>query len=373
MYPFDYPTQTVFYLVLYGATLVLHVLPMNYVLAGSTYLALLGVWEAVRGPALAQRPIVEVLRDWMPFALGVTITAAVAPLLFLQILYQRPFYTANLLLFHRWMAILSVLIAAFYLLYLQKSKRWHHFSAWIRAMVSVGILCCFAFVAWSWTENHLLSTRGQAVWTEVYGANHWFYLDPELVPRLTVWYFGAFPVLAAALLAQFWMSGFTSRLVAAEPDPMSEPAVRTLALLALFGLVASVLAGGGYFACLEEPIRRRLTASDVWPYLGAATLGLGVQTLIWYRVWRRASLSGRTLASLWFAVVGAVGAATALPEARRTSTIDLNQYASLHVTASNVGGLGVFLVFLVACTGALVAVVLAVRSGLVAGNRPSEE
>ena len=51
MYPFDYPTQTVFYLVLYGATLVLHVLPMNYVLAGSTYLALLGVWEAVRGPA----------------------------------------------------------------------------------------------------------------------------------------------------------------------------------------------------------------------------------------------------------------------------------------------------------------------------------
>ena len=373
MYPFDYPTQTVFYLVLYGATLVLHVLPMNYVLAGSTYLALLGVWEAVRGPALAQRPIVEVLRDWMPFALGVTITAAVAPLLFLQILYQRPFYTANLLLFHRWMAILPVLIVAFYLLYLQKSKRWHHFSAWIRAVVSVGILCCFAFVAWSWTENHLLSTRGQAVWTEVYGSNRWFYLDPELMPRLTVWYFGAFPVLAAALLAQFWTAGFTHRNADAKPDPITEPTIRTLAVLALGGLVASVAAGGGYFLFLEEPIRRRLTAPDVWPYLGAATLGLGVQAAVWYRVWRRASLSGRALACLCLSVVGAVGSATALREARRTSTIDLNQYASLHVEASNVGGLGVFLFFLVTCTCALVAVVFAVRRGLAVGNRPPAE
>ena len=124
---------------------------------------------------------------------------------------------------------------------------------------------------------------------------------------------------------------------------------------------------------LEEPIRRRLTAPDVWPYLGAATLGLGVQAAIWYRVWRRASLSGRALACLCFVVVGAVGSATALREARRTSTIDLNQYASLHVEASNVGGLGVFLFFLVACTCALVAVVFAVRRGLAVGNRPPAE
>lgn len=373
MYPFDYPTQTVFYLVLYGATLVLHVLPMNYVLAGSTYLALLGVWEAVRGPALAQRPIVEVLRDWMPFALGVTITAAVAPLLFLQILYQRPFYTANLLLFHRWMAILPVLIAAFYLLYLQKSKRWHRFSAWIRAMVSTGILCCFAFVAWSWTENHLLSTRGQDVWTEVYGANRWFYLDPELMPRLTVWYVGAFPVLAAALLAQFWTTGFVHCGADGKPEPLATPSIRTLAVLALVGLGASVPAAGGYFAFLEESIRRRLTAPDVWPYLGAALLGLGVQAAIWRRVWRQASVGGREMACLCVAVVAAVGAASALREARRTTTIDLTQYASLHVTASNVGGMGVFLFFLVACTVALVAVVLAVRRGLAAGNRPPSQ
>ncbi|MBA4018160.1 MAG: hypothetical protein C0483_13390 [Pirellula sp.] len=373
MYPFDYPTQTVFYLVLYGATLVLHVLPMNYVLAGSTYLAFLGVWEALRGPALAQRPIVEVLRDWMPFALGVTITAAVAPLLFLQILYQRPFYTANLLLFHRWMAILPVLIAAFYLLYLQKSKRWHHFSAWVRAVVSVGILCCFAFVAWSFTENHLLSTRGQEVWTEVYGSNRWFYRDPELMPRLTVWYVGAFPVLAAALIAQFWSTGFVRRDENAAPDPVTDPAIRTLAVLALGGLVASVFAGGGYFVFLEEPIRQRLTARDVWPYLAGATLGIIVQAVIWRRVWQRAWIDGRTLTFLCLAVVGAVGSATALREARRTSTIDLNQYASMHVTASIVGGLGTFLLFLFVCTGALIAVVVAVRRGLIAGSQPPIE
>src|SRR5688572_12456208 len=124
MFPFDQPPATALYLSLYLLTLVLHVLSMNYVLAGQSYLAVVGVLEVVRGPLRSQEAPAAKLRDWSPFALGVTITAGVAPLLFVQILYKRPFYTANLLLFHRWMAILPVLIVAFYLLYLQKSKRW---------------------------------------------------------------------------------------------------------------------------------------------------------------------------------------------------------------------------------------------------------
>ena len=38
-FPFGYPWPTTFYLTLYVLTLLLHVVPMNYVLAGSTYWA----------------------------------------------------------------------------------------------------------------------------------------------------------------------------------------------------------------------------------------------------------------------------------------------------------------------------------------------
>src|SRR5262245_22520401 len=116
VFPFGFPRATAFYLTLYVATLVIHVVFMNYVLAGSAYLAWFTL--AHRRDDLAQDardPLAFPLRDWMPFLLSAAITAGIAPLLFLQILYQRPFYTANLLLFNRWMAILPVLIVAFYL------------------------------------------------------------------------------------------------------------------------------------------------------------------------------------------------------------------------------------------------------------------
>ena len=81
------------------------------------------------------------IRSWIISASGcrscssAAITAGVAPLLFLQILYQREFYTANLLLFNRWMAILPVLIVGFYSLYLIKGD-WLWQQRWpLRAVV----------------------------------------------------------------------------------------------------------------------------------------------------------------------------------------------------------------------------------------------
>ncbi|MGC3969825.1 MAG: hypothetical protein QM775_21590 [Pirellulales bacterium] len=375
MFPFEFAPATIFYLFLYGATLVLHVLPMNYVLAGSTYLAAVGIWETVRGPALSQRPLVETLRDWMPFVLGVTITAAVAPLLFLQILYQRPFYTANLLLFHRWMAILPVLIVAFYLLYLQKSKGWHKFAAWIRAGISTGILACFAFVAWSWTENHLLSTRPLEVWTKVYASNDWFYRDPELMPRLAVWYVGAFPVLAAALLWQLWSVGLFGKCVpitigdssAPERPPMAAT-LQSLCLLAYAGLIGSVAVGLGYFLFLDATIRERLVSSRAWPYLAVAVVGLAGQAWLWRHVQKSGCVCGGTIASLAAAIGMAVSAATGLREMRRTATVDLAAYLAQHTEASKIGGVGTFLVFAVITFSGITAVVIAVRRGLAAGK-----
>ena len=65
--------------------------------------------------------ISKVVCDWLPAILGLAITAGIAPLLFVQILYKHQFYTANLLLFNRFMLLLPALIVAYYMLYLVRS------------------------------------------------------------------------------------------------------------------------------------------------------------------------------------------------------------------------------------------------------------
>jgi len=371
---FDQPPATVLYLVLYLLTLVLHVLSMNYVLAGQSYLALVSGLEVVRGPIRSQEAPAAKLRDWLPFALGVTITLGVAPLLFIQILYKRPFYTANLLLFHRWMAILPVLIVAFYLLYLQKSKRWSSWNAAARAGISIGIWACFAFVAWSWTENHLLSLRDQASWTAEYASDRWFFYDVEQMPRLMVWFFGGFPVLAAALGWQLRHEQLPNANLphgnlphggepASEQQRIASRTVRVLAFSATAMLIAAIVSAGVYYLVLPGEVRARI--ADVgMPFALLAAAGMAVQAESWRRLliagtWSAGPLSGATIG-----VVAAVTGGTLLRELRRSTALPLADYADAHTAAGQVGGLGVFVFFLVANTVVIYSTVSLVRRGL---------
>ena len=96
MFPFGFPGPTAFYLTLLVLTFALSQALMHYVLAGCLYVAWATMWPGKGGVPRDQQPLAATLRDWMPFLLGAAITAGVAPLLFIQIVYQRQFYTANL-------------------------------------------------------------------------------------------------------------------------------------------------------------------------------------------------------------------------------------------------------------------------------------
>ena len=111
MWPFDQDGGVV--LALYVATLAIHAACIGYVVGGAGY----ALVQAVRRRDDA---VAEVTRDRLPFVLGCGITAGVAPLLFVQLLYQRRFYTANLLLGPRWLAIVPALVVGFYALYAAK-------------------------------------------------------------------------------------------------------------------------------------------------------------------------------------------------------------------------------------------------------------
>lgn len=355
MFALDLPTENLLYLVLYLVTLMLHVVAMNYVVGGAMVVAGAAVWRCVRNYCDATRTIVDSLKDWLPLALGVTITLGVAPILFIQLLYKYAFYTANLLLFHRWMSILPVLIVAFYLLYLQKTDWLARRVQPVRAVVAVGVLTMFLFVAWSWSENHLLSLAGQDVWTEHYAAGRMWHRSGELAPRLALWMIGSLATLSVIL-------GWQLR---GESDATT---VRRLALIGLSGAAGSVLAALWYLVVLPPEVRSALGQAANVVLLVLGGVGLAMFTVAWVQMARRGEAAARWM---WLATAGmaaAIPSATVLREVRRyVALVEVDQWQpAVEATQRSAqwGGLGVFLVCLALVTLVIAWLIRAVRNEL---------
>lgn len=344
LFPFGLPPATAFYLCLYLATLVVHLVFMHYVLAGSIYLAVGRLMGRARCQACRWQSI---LVDWLPFATGLAITAGVGPLLFVQILYGREFATANLLLSHRWMAILPVLIVCFYLLYLQKSA-WIARRAWAWRPVVAAIACAgFIFIAWSWTENHLLMLD-QTAWPGMYASGSLWYESAGVLPRMAAWCFLAFPSLAIELAWQGRLLG----------DRLEEPAaadtrvpglspVRRLAVMALGGWAGTLLAAAAYWPAIPDAARAAITGPLAGPWLTVAAAGLGLQIAAWTITLVSDRLSQGTLFVMTTAWVATLLGIAVVRETIRLTAVDLAIGGELHQTALGIGGLPVFLVFAV--------------------------
>ncbi len=356
VFPFGLPGPTVLYLVLYLATLVIHVLFMNYVLAGTGYLAAISLFEK-RLPEQESGLVARTLREWLPFMLSAAITAGIAPLLFVQILYKKSFYTANLLLFHRWMAILPVLIVAFYLLYLWKAKR---VLAWPRLVtVPLGIVTfgCFAFIAWSWTENHVLSVNPGA-WTAHYAAGNMIYRNREVLPRLAVWFSGAFPTMALLLSWQLW---YLQRDV---PDQEVQGRQR-MSLLALGGLCIAALSTALYVASVPSEIRDVIFSRAGIVYLFLAGCGWGVQFASWVQMKRAGRFERIWLTTASVGLLMTLCGTAVVREIARWVRLNGNELSAWHEEASQVGGLPLFLIFFVINIGLISYCIVRVRRGLV--------
>lgn len=329
-FPFGLPLPTAFYLTAYVLTLVIHVGFMNYVLAGTGALA----WAYWRPGRAGVGPMTALLRDWMPLMLSGAITAGVAPLLFLQILYKREYYTANLLLFNRWMAILPVLIIGFYALYLLKSKWLARRGRWLAAGVALVPAASVAFTGYSWTENHLLSVRTLEFWGEFYARGGQVYVEPQLLPRLAVWAVGSVPTLVVILAWQLWYHGHAE--------------ARALTPTALASLLLVGAAAAWYYLATDDATRTAFVSPMALPYFGAAIGGVIVQGVGW--AWLHVSnrLTWRSLlvptAGLTVTLIGM----TVCREVVRITALGSERFGALvplHAEAFAKGGVGVFLLF----------------------------
>ena len=372
VFPFGFPFPTAWYLTLYVVTLSVHVVFMNYILAGSGYLAIASLFGMFfrKGEATVDSesasPIFVIVRDWLPFALSAAITAGVAPLLFLQILYQENFYTANLLLLHRWMAILPVLIVAFYLLYLLKSKPLRENRHRIlRFATTVLVFLCFGFTAWSWTENHLLSLD-HSIWVSFYGSQRWWYFSPVLIPRLLLWAVGSIPMFCAWVGIQLYFKrksndfGFGGDVIGR--------AYQKLAWLMMVGVVASWGVGGWYWLASGGEIREAVWGTAGRFYFILAMVMILFEILAWLRVMihvrRGEEPSGILFAIIFALAVLTIPAMSVVRELIRLQAIDIDRLYAIHENASKVGGFWLFLFFAFVNVGVIVVCAHLARKAL---------
>lgn len=321
------------YLALYLVTLALHAAFVSYLVGGAGYV-LVGSVRARRAaaPPRDRSPLVTHIGSWLPLTMGAAITAGVAPLLFLQLLHQRAFYTANLLLGPIWFAMIPALIVGFYLLYLHKSRPAFHPGA----VLGVA-LACFAVVACLWSWNHRVMTTPES-WTAAYR---------DSVPAT----YGAswlarFPLWLGAMLAQFatvaaWQA---TRLRAGG-------AVGTLAAVALGGRALSV-AGAcllGWQHQLGEPLTTALVV--VVAAEAAGWLALAARQ-------RRGELPSRRALALLTAATGlALALAVLVREQAR-----LPQLRRLPAAVHDAGGAWLFALFAALALVAFALIFRAVRN-----------
>jgi hypothetical protein len=316
------------YVALYVLTLALHAALIGYVLGGTGYAAIAAIR---RKPD----PIAEAARDWLPFFLGAAITAGVAPLLFVQMLYQERFYTADLLAGPRWLAIVPALVVGFYALYIHKAAPAENAR---RRLAAIAIAAgCFGFVAWSWTEHHLLM-NDDARWHAFYAAGKRFHVTSALAPRLATWLCAALPVFAVIAAWQ----------VGAEGAPG-----RRLAIVALAGIAASTALALVVRGALDSAARAGVDAGRPW--LVVLIAGRVAEAAAWAAVLLRRAPRGALMLATGGAAASVVAGAC-LREAAR-----LHLVAPMRPNAESAGGAVVFVVAAAAVVGAMVLIARLVR------------
>jgi hypothetical protein len=368
IFPFGFPWPTAMYLTFFIVTAVLYMVFMQYVLAGAMVLVagclVSGVRNRVVARAIAPQRlgsglglIESVLRDWLPAILGLAITTGVAPFLFLQILYKRQFYTANLLLFNRFMLVLPALIVACSMLYLLKGPALAARGVLLRGLVTSVACACFFYTTWAWTENHVLSLHPE-VWRDQYASTRWLYRNAEIWPRLGFWITSSFASLAVALA---WQLHWGRRL---HDVTDLNRASRRLRALALLGLATSVSEAWIWQLWLDPHARAAILSILALPYGFLALAGVGIQVAGWLPVKSGADFTTRRLAFISAGMILTLLGALVVREARRLAAIDIAAFYEAHRRAAQVGGMSVFLVFVTLNAVLITTCVLVVRRSL---------
>jgi len=175
-------------------TFLLHLLAMNLTVGGTAVVLMCATRR--KRDVFASR-LADDLLGILPFSLAFTITLGVAALLFVQVLYGNLLYASSILIGVFWIAVIPMLIVAYYGLYYSKSRPERCGGLWL----SLFLLLAIGFI---YVNNFTLMLSPQR-WLAMYrhstaGLNlNWS--DPSLVPRYLHFMLGAFAIAGLVVFA----------------------------------------------------------------------------------------------------------------------------------------------------------------------------
>ena len=250
------------------------------------------------------------------------------------------------------MLVIPVLIVAFYLLYLVKSRRYSTWSFPARTLIAAFIAASFLFVGFCWTANHLISMH-QTSWPEIYESGNIGISSIEVTLRVFIWAGGAIPSMC--IMAAWQLS--------AQDDQEARIEERRLGRAALGGLTVATIAGVVYLFQLDESSRGLILGSFGSIYLGIAVVGVILQVVLWSMILRNRS-TRLQLAMITVGTLLSLIGVSVLREAIRISHLDLNLLFEDHEKAWEIGGFTLFLIMAVVNIAVIGLCVVMVRRGL---------
>ena len=207
---------------LWLVTFFLHLLCVNAALGGAIFAALLPA-SLSRVPRRAVTLFLTEINSW---AVSLAITFAIAPLLFLQTLYGRFFYTATVLVAPVWLGLLVLLLVAYYLNWAAKYRLRAGKDATLVLAASALLYLAIAAIQ---TSVHLISVQ-PSLWSVFLARPSLVLWDPTFLPRFLHF------VIAAVTMAAILPAAFPKALGQAAPEA------------ARFGLFVALVATGAQFA-----------------------------------------------------------------------------------------------------------------------------
>lgn len=248
-------------------TFTLHVLAMNFVLGGSIVLAI----ARLRGDENAMR-LAKTFGAAMPTVVAGAITLGVAPLLFLQTLYGRLFFSSSVLIAWFWLAIVPLLIVGYYGTYwiaFRQKKAAADASGRRYAAIASVVAVLFIGIAFIQSTNMTLMLRPDQFLPRFLANARGVQLnlsDPTFVARYLHMLLGAIAV-AGMCIALYGV-----RKLKNEPAH-GEWAVRHGSLWFVVATALNVLTGLWWLGTLPREVLLRFMGQDV---LSSLSLGIGI-------------------------------------------------------------------------------------------------
>lgn len=249
-------------------TFFLHLVPMNFVLGGS----LIAAVSRLRGGDDSSR-LVAWMTKVMPTVLAAAITFGVAPLLFVQALYGRLFFSSAILMAWVWLAVVPLLMVAYYGTYVLAFRT----SMSRRAATALGLLLSILFltIAFIYSNKMSLMLRADAflpMYLANRGGTSLNLADPTLIPRYLHMLLGAIGVAGLVVVVYG---------LVVKDEQHSAWAMKLGTIWFLVPTVINLLVGLWWFALLPRDVMFRFMGKSMTATLSfTAAVLLGIAALV---------------------------------------------------------------------------------------------